>query len=200
MNLETLKTLDKSGNPMKIFLNVDYSQWYSSYVLTFPQHLESEADDYILQLPAYLHCVYGDEILMMLTAEGAVNAQNSKWDPEKMCATSTLDLELDAVTSESQTFEWLPEIQKELSQFDTSNVELQSELHRRAPDADSISTFAKERNQSNDPINLVSPVNQCKMRKLKPSDKINGNEDRVPHSQGNMNTSSSNPNALEAAL
>ena len=78
MNLESLKIMDKNRNPMKVFINVDYSQWHSSYVLTFPQHLESETDDYIAQLPAYLHYVYGDEVLIMLTAEGAANAQTSK--------------------------------------------------------------------------------------------------------------------------
>ena len=34
-----------------------------------------------------------------LTAEGATSAQNSKWDSEKLCATSNIDLKLDAVTS-----------------------------------------------------------------------------------------------------
>ena len=199
MDLETLKIMDKKGNPMKVFLNVDYSQWHSSYVLTFPQHLESEADDYISQLPAYLHYVYGNEILMMLTAEGAAKAQTSKWDPEKLCATSTLDIELDAVTTESKAFGWLPDLKEELIQFDISNIELQSSLHQRATDADSISTFAKKAESSQVNQNIVSPPSKSKMFKAMP-DKFNGNEDRVPHSQGNMNTSSSSANALEAAL
>jgi len=58
MDLETLYKLDDNDQPMKIFLCVDYSQWHSSYVLTFPSYLENEADDYIAQLPAYLHYVY----------------------------------------------------------------------------------------------------------------------------------------------
>ena len=103
------------------------------------------------------------------------------------------------MTSESHTIEWLPELQKEIFQFDTSNIDLQSELHRRATDADSVSTFAKEK-QPEQPINLVSPENQSKMTKILMPDKINDNEARTPHNQGNMNTSSSSPNALEAVL
>ena len=43
--------------------NVDYSSWHSSYVVTFPSHLEKEAEDYITQLPAYLKYFYGEEVL-----------------------------------------------------------------------------------------------------------------------------------------
>jgi len=49
--------------------------------------LEQEADDYITQLPSFLHYLYGDEVLTMFNAEGAVKAQNAQWDPEKLCAT-----------------------------------------------------------------------------------------------------------------
>ena len=142
MNLETLKTFNSKGEPMRIFQNVDYSSWHSCYVLTFPKHLEKEADDYISQLPAYLHYVYGNEVLIMLSAEGAVQAQRSKWDPETLRATSQLDLELDAVASESADKGWLPTLELETIEIDTSNIEWQTEIHNRATDADSISTFA----------------------------------------------------------
>ena len=36
----------------------------------------------------------------MLTSEGQVKAQQSTWDPDRLCATSHLDLELGAVTTE----------------------------------------------------------------------------------------------------
>ena len=141
MNLETLKTFNEKGEAVKIFQNVDYSTWHSCYVLTFPKHLEKEADDYISQLPAYLHYVYGDEALIMMSAEGAAQAHNSKWDPELLRATSKVDIELDAVASESVDKGWLPSLEMEAIELDTSNVEWQTELHKRATDADSISTF-----------------------------------------------------------
>ena len=74
MSLETLRTFDKDGNSKRIFLNVDYSNWHKAYVLTFPKHLEQEADDYIAQLPKYLHYVYGNDILSMMTKEGVDQA------------------------------------------------------------------------------------------------------------------------------
>ena len=141
MSLETLKTFNEKGEAMKIFQNVDYSTWHSCYVLTFPKHLEKEADDYIAQLPAYLHYVYGDEALIMMSAEGAVQAHSSKWDPEMLRATSKVDIELDAVASESVDKGWLPTLEMETIELDTSNVEWQTELHKRSTDADSISTF-----------------------------------------------------------
>ena len=144
MNLETLRTFDSDGNPIKIFINVDYSDWHSSYVLTFPKHLEKEADDFIAQLPAYLHYVYGEEVLFMLTAEGAVKANESKWDEENLCATSNVDLELDAIEMESSNKSWLPELKEDIIAFDTKQIEMQGKLHDRATDADSVSTFASK--------------------------------------------------------
>jgi len=144
MNLETLRTFDKDGNPFKIFQNVDYSSWHSSYVVTFPSHLEKEAEDYITQLPAYLKYIYGEEVLYMLTAEGSVAANQSTWDEDKLCATSNLDLELDAIDLESSNKSWLKDISEEIIAFDTSQIEMQGKLHQRSTDADSISTFASK--------------------------------------------------------
>jgi len=45
--------------------------------------------------------MYGEEVLLMLSAEGAAQAHRSKWDPETLCATSNIDLKLDAITNES---------------------------------------------------------------------------------------------------
>ena len=142
MNLETLRVFDEKGKPVKNFQNVDYSSWHSCYVLTFPNHLEKEADDFIAQLPAYLQYVYGEEVLYMLTAEGAVKAQQSQWDEENLCATSNLDIELDAIELESTNKSWLPVLQDDILEFNTTQIEMQNKLHQRATDADSISTFA----------------------------------------------------------
>ena len=145
MELETLRTFDKDGNPMKIFTNVDFSEWHACYILTYPSHLEKEADDYITQLPSFLHHIYGDEVLLMMTAEGAIKAQQCPWDPVKLCATSKLDLELDAVTSESQKNKaWLIDKPKNLK-FDIPALEIQNNIYNRATDADSISTFTSKR-------------------------------------------------------
>ena len=80
----------------------------------------------------------------MLSADGVAKAHSSKWDPENLCATSNLDLELDAVATESSDKGWLPSLQLEVVEFDTENIEWQAELHKRATDADSVSTFASK--------------------------------------------------------
>ena len=160
LDLETLKTFNTNGNPMKIFQNVDYSSWHNCYVLTFPKHLEKEAGDYISQLPAYLHYMYGDEVLLMLSAEGAAQTHRSKWYPETLYATSNIDLELDAITNESSDKGWLPGLQLEILDFDTTNLEWQAQLHTtRATDADSISTFAsrKVKHQNKNQENEIQP-------------------------------------------
>jgi len=130
------------------------------YVLTFPKHLEKEAGDYISQLPAYLHYMYGDEVLLMLSAEGAAQTHRSKWYPETLYATSNIDLELDAITNESSDKGWLPGLQLEILDFDTTNLEWQAQLHTtRATDADSISTFAsrKVKHQNKNQENEIQP-------------------------------------------
>ena len=141
MNLETLRTFDKDGQSKEIFINVDFSNWHKSYVLTFPKHLEQEADDYISQLPTYLHHVYGDTILSMLTTEGASQATSSQWDEEKLCAISHLDLELDAVFDEADSKDWLQNDKFPLIQFDHKQLSRDALLHTKATDADSVSTF-----------------------------------------------------------
>ena len=77
MNLQTLHMSDKKGNTIPVFTNVGYSKWHNCCILTFPSHLEKEAYDYISQLPAFLHYLYGDMVLLMLTAEGQMKAQQS---------------------------------------------------------------------------------------------------------------------------
>ena len=109
MNLQPLHISDKQGNPIQVFTNLDYSKWHNCYVLTFPSHLDKNADDYISQLPVFLHYLNGDEVLFILNSEGHIKALQSRWDPEKLSATSHLDLELAAVTNESSTISWLPE-------------------------------------------------------------------------------------------
>ena len=182
MNLETLKTFDAEGNPMKIFINVDYSNWHSAYVLTFPKHLEKEADDFITQLPAYLNYVYGEEVLFMLTAEGAVKANESKWDEENLCATSNLDIELDAIEFESSTKSWLPEIQDEIVAFDTAQIEMQGKLHNRSTDADSVSTFASKRKQGKF-LEIEQNLNQNENENEEEYDKSNIPEDTLDSEQ-----------------
>jgi hypothetical protein len=181
MDLETLKTFDQKGNPMKVFINVDYSNWHSAYVLTFPKHLEKEADDFITQLPAYLNYVYGEEVLFMLTAEGAVKANESKWDEENLCATSNLDLELDAIELESSSKAWLPELQDDIIAFDTAQIEMQGKLHIRSTDADSVSTFASKKKRNT--IILVPEHSST------PND--NDQEDKNQNSNISVNTSDS---------
>ena len=193
MNLETLHTFDKNQNSMKVFTNVDYSAWHSCYVLTYPSHLSKEADDYISQLPSYLHYVYGDEVLLMLTAEGQSKAQTSTWDPEKLCATSNLDLELDAVTSESANLMWLPDLQTELVQFDTSNINLQNRIFEKATDADSVSTFKPAGNSTIPPIVSQPP------KRASRSNESNSSNDQTRES-GRRNHPNKTSKAAESSL
>ena len=184
MQLETLHTFDKNGDPMKVFINVDYSSWHSCYLLTYPSHLEKEAEDYITQLPAFLHYVYGPEVLLMLTAEGQAKAQSSSWDPEKLCATSSLDLELDAVANESNTLAWLPDLKSELIHLDTTNMELKNKIYDKATDADSISTF-----QSN-----TNPINSTSIVSPSPNESNERNSSSTSHHQTRESNDSDNGN------
>ena len=156
MNLQTLHTSDKGGNPIQVFINVDYSEWHNSYVLTFPSHLEKEADDYISQLPAFLHYIYGDEVLFMLNPEGQMKALQSTWDPETLCATSNLDLELDAITTESSNITWLSEPKTNI-QVEIPNIDLQNKIFEKASDADSVSTFQINHKDSHH-SSIISPT------------------------------------------
>ena len=129
MQLESLHTFDNDGNPIKIFIKVDYSDWHSCYLLTYPSHLEKKAEDYIAQMPAFLHYIYGPEVLLMLTAEGQVKVQSSTWNPETLCTISHLDLELDAVTSETSHVGWLSDLQNEIIYLDTTNLDLNNRIY-----------------------------------------------------------------------
>ena len=193
MQLETLHTFDKNGDPMKVFINVDYSDWHSCYLLTYPSHLEKEAEDYIAQMPAFLHYVYGPEVLLMLTAEGQVKAQSSSWDPEKLCATSHLDLELDAVATESSHVVWLPDLQTELIELDTTNLDLNNRIYEHATDADSISTFKPANDTQAPPI--VSPPG----KKTNPNPSLVQPREAVPRIDGNE-PSKDAVSSLEAPL
>ena len=198
MQLETLRTFDKNGDPMKVFINVDYSSWHSCYLLTYPSHLEKEAEDYITQLPAFLHYVYGSEVLLMLTAEGQAKAQSSSWDPEKLCATSSLDLELDAVANESNTLAWLPDLKSEFIQLDTTNMELKNKIYNKATDADSISTFKSNTNPINS-TSLVSPSPNEVSERNSPS--TSHHQTRESNDDDNGNTTSKDAvSSLEGSL
>ena len=69
-----------------------------------------------------------------------MKALQSTWDPETLCATSRLDLELDAITNESSNISWLSESNTKI-QFDIPNIDLQNKIFKKASDADSVSTF-----------------------------------------------------------
>ena len=64
----------------------------------------------------------------MLTAEGVVKVQQSQWDEENLCATSNLDIELDAIELESTNKSWLPVLQDDVLEFNTSQIEMQNRL------------------------------------------------------------------------
>ena len=94
-------------------------------------------------------------------ADGQAKAQSSSWDPEKLCATSSLDPELDAVTNETNTLAWLPDLKSEIIQLDTTNMEIKNRIYDKATDADSVSTFQPNQNVINS-TSIVTPTSNEK--------------------------------------
>ena len=81
-----LRTLD--GSDQVIFLSVDYDEYKSNYQLTFPKALQSQAWDYIAQLPSYLRWAYNDPIFKSLTSSAVERAIAAPLSEEDMCAIS----------------------------------------------------------------------------------------------------------------
>ena len=71
IQLEIFNYFNDKVDATKIFHN----EWYSVYVVTFLKHLVQEADDYILQILAYLNYLQGNEILFMPFHSGVSLAQ-----------------------------------------------------------------------------------------------------------------------------
>ena len=96
----------------------------------------------------------------MLSAEEAAQAHRSNRDHNSLCTTFQIDITLDVVAPKSVNKGWLPSLQLETIELDTSNIEWQTELHKRATDADSVSTFVTK------PINNTTLQEQHKPEEI----------------------------------
>ena len=154
MNIESV------DNSTPLFLSIDYNDYSGGYVLTFPEHKENEARDYIAQLPSFLHWLYGDDVLELLTDYAVERAHAAPWSEEHMRAISQEDTALDMLLDEANKFAWLrddkevifeaaPEVKPAVSAF----------LFQRAHDGDSVSTFhPKKKSKTIDDQDSLSEV------------------------------------------
>jgi len=93
MNIETLVPIDGKDKCPWIFQSINYSSYYSGYVLTFPSYLNHKATV---------------EILPMLAPEAVAMTIKEPWDPEQMQTILKIDIALDALAGEVEhDFEWL---------------------------------------------------------------------------------------------
>ena len=127
-------------------------------MLTFPKHLKQEAEYYISQLSTYLHHVDGNDILTLLTTEGAVQATSSQWDEEKLCAILHLDMELDAVFDEADNKDWVTDVNSSVIQFDQKQMEVDARLYEKSTGVDSASKFASIKRPTTDSTNVIKSV------------------------------------------
>ena len=164
MDIETIE------KPKTLFLGIDYSEYSSGYVITFPTYLESEARDCIAQLPSFLHWLYGDPILQLLTDSAVERAYEAPWSEELMRAVSKEDTALDSLLDEANQVDWLRNEDEVIIEIPPEKNAASAFLFDRACDNDSVSTFRtkKSRPPTND-----SPSKKTKTDKNQDVDMTN---------------------------
>jgi len=176
MKIETLVPIDDKDKCPKIFQSIDYSTYYSGYVLTFPTYLTQQATDMAPQLPSFLYWLYGNEILPMLTPEASIMAIEEPWDPELMRTISKIDTALDALAGEVEhDFEWLsgsedekdPDVLQEnaAKEIDMSNLKTGEFIFNKVTDVDSVFTFATKRDPAQRNLDHLIQQNPTKRTK-----------------------------------
>ena len=128
-----------------LFLSIDYNDYSSGYVLTFPTHLESEARDCISQLPSFLHWMYGDNVLEQLTDFAVERAHAAPWSEELMRAVSQEDTALDNLLQEADQLDWLRNDNEVVIEDTPVSTQTSAFLFNRAVDDDSVSTFRSKK-------------------------------------------------------
>jgi len=177
MSIETLVPIDGKNKCPRIFQSVDYSSYYSGYVLTFPTYLNHQATDIAPQLPSFIYWLYGKEILPMLTPEAAIMAIEEPWDPDQMRTISKIDTALDALAGEVEhDFEWLSDSEDENDSdiikadaeraIDTSKMKTGEFLFNKVTDTDSVSTFATKRDPAQRTLDHLISQNPPKRTKV----------------------------------
>ena len=165
-----LRTLD--GTDELIFTSIDYDTYTEHHKLTFPTMLKSQAWDYITQLPSFLHWVYGDPILKLLTDAAVERALDAPWSEEDMCTISKQDIELDTYAADAQGISWMQDVLQEdveeIAIEDTETVRKnEAFLFRRTTDDDSISTFNNRKGPRTETDSDAIPTNTSPTKKLR---------------------------------
>lgn len=142
-----------------LFLSIDFSEFSSGYVLTFPAHVESEARDCISQLPSFLHWMYGDQVLEQLTDFAVERAQDAPWSEELMRAVSQEDTALDNLLDEADQFSWLRNENEVIIEDTPERIATSAFLFHRATNNDSVSTFRTKKSR---PDETISPIKKQK--------------------------------------
>ena len=136
--------------------------------------LKSQAWDYITQLPSFLHWVYGDPILKLLTDAAVERALDAPWSEEDMCTISKQDNELDTYAADAKGISWMQDViqdqEQEIEIEDNEEVRKnEAFLFRRITDDDSISTFNNRKGTRNEISNEdeTSPTKKLKIDSVK---------------------------------
>ena len=145
---QMIMDIEQVENPGKsLFLSIDYNEFSSAYVLTFPTHLESEARDCISQLPSFLHWLYGDHVLEQLTDFAVERAYAAPWSEELMRAVSQEDTALDNLLQEADQVDWLRNESEVIIEDSPTKNAASAFLFNRTVDNDSVSTFRTKKSR-----------------------------------------------------
>ena len=124
------------------FINIDKNWRGDCYQILYPIKYEKEAKDRIAHLGAYLHHVYGADVLLSLPAETQEEIHDTIWDEEKDRPVSKLERELDEVLEAGDIIEF---VDMSLVTEETSKTTATSPISSKfvpVLDTCSISTFS----------------------------------------------------------
>ena len=144
MNTKLKRTLRDMIVNMKDshFLNIDLNWRGDSYQIMFPLKYEKEAKDKIAHLGAYLHRIYGKDVLLSLPVETQEEIHHTTWDEENDRPVSKLEQELDDVLAAGEEIEFvdLSLLKQSSSPTESSTTPISSKF---VPvlDMGSVSTF-----------------------------------------------------------
>ena len=132
------------------FINIDKNWRGDCYQILYPIKYEQEAKDRIAHLGAYLHRIYGADVLLSLPVETQEEIHETIWDEEKDRPVSKLERELDEVIEAGETIEFvdLSLITEETSKPEAASTPISSKF---VPvlDTSSISTFGTSPGMTN---------------------------------------------------
>ena len=172
VELETIEAVDGDNQYPKLFLSIDYSDYHGGHVIAYPSYLSKQATDLVPQMPAFLHHLYGDQILTLFKPDAAALAIEEPWDPAALKTISKIDINLDNLAGSA--YDWLNQPNNETqdldiesmskSTIDSAKIRTGNFLFKKATDAESVSTFASKRDPAQRAIE--DSFQQHKKRKM----------------------------------